>query len=180
MNKILSYIFKGLIALLPIIILFWLIKIVFDVFSGIIHYIFSSTSGSVVATIVICVLVAVFFFSIGFIVERKKEAIILKITELIIGKIPVVASIYSTLKEAVNLFSGKSVGGYLGVVFVELNGYKMMGFITKELEDSYWIFVPTTPNPTSGFLINAKKDAVEKSDLSVANGFKKLVSLGIK
>ena len=61
-----------------------------------------------------------------------------------------------------------------------LNDYKVMGFVTKEVGDFYWVFVPTTPNPTSGFLLQVKKDDVEKSDLSVANGFKKLVSLGIK
>ncbi|RAX53830.1 hypothetical protein CCY99_05465 [Helicobacter sp. 16-1353] len=180
MNTFLSYFFKGILALLPIIILLWLIKIVYNAISGIVYYIFSSTAGSFLATTIICILVIVFFFLLGFVVERNRDAIILKITELIIGKIPVIASIYSTLKEAVNLFSGKSADNYLGVVYVTINDYKVMGFVTKELEDSYWVFVPTTPNPTSGFLLNAKKDSVEKSDLSVANGFKKLVSLGIK
>ena len=122
----------------------------------------------------------VLLFLLGFIVEKNKEAIFLKITELLIGKIPVIASIYSTLKEAINLFSGKNTENYLGVVYITLNDYKVMGFVTKEVGDFYWVFVPTTPNPTSGFLLQVKKDDVEKSDLSVANGFKKLVSLGIK
>lgn len=180
MNTFLSYTFKGLLALLPIIILLWLIKIVYNAISGIVYYIFSSTAGSFIATSIICALVLLFLFLLGFVVERNKEAIFLKATELIIGKIPIIASIYSTLKEAINLFSGKNTDNYLGVVYVTINNYKLMGFVTKELEDSYWVFVPTTPNPTSGFLLNTKKDNVEKSDLSVASGFKKLVSLGIK
>ncbi len=180
MNTFLSYIFKGIIALLPIIILLWIVRFLYGVISRMIFYIFSSTQESVTATIIICVLMLVFLFVLGFVVEKNKEAILLKVTELFIGKIPILAPIYSTLKEAVNLFSGNSADNYLGVVYVKINDYKAMGFVTKELEDSYWVFVPTTPNPTSGFLINAKKDSVEKSDLSVANGFKKLVSLGIK
>ena len=79
-----------------------------------------------------------------------------------------------------SLFSAKGTENYLGVVWIKIGTHKVMGFITKELEDSYFVFVPTTPNPTSGFLLNVKKDEVEKSDLSVANGFKKLISLGIK
>ena len=180
MNQFLSYIFKGILALLPIIILIWLMKIVYNSISSIVGYIVSISSQSLVATIIVCILVIVLFFLLGFIVEKNKNAILLKIAELIIGKIPVVASIYSTLKEAINLFSGKNTGNYLGVVYVTLNDYKMMGFVTKEVDDEYWVFVPTTPNPTSGFLLKVKKDSVEKSDLSVANGFKKLVSLGIK
>lgn len=180
MNKLLSYIFKGILALLPIIILIWLIKIVYNSISGIVGYIFSLSSQSLIATITVCILVIVLLFLLGFIVEKNKEAIFLKITELLIGKIPVIASIYSTLKEAINLFSGKNTENYLGVVYITLNDYKVMGFVTKEVGDFYWVFVPTTPNPTSGFLLQVKKDDVEKSDLSVANGFKKLVSLGIK
>lgn len=180
MNTFLSFIFKGILALLPILILVWILKFVYGIISSIVYEIFSFTQGSFVATAIICVLVLLLFFMLGFIVERNKEAILLKITELVIGKIPVVASIYATLKEAINLFSGKNTESYLGVVFVKINDCKVMGFVTKEVDDTYWIFIPTTPNPTSGFLINAKKDSVEKSDLSVANGFKKLISLGLK
>lgn len=180
MNTLFSFIIKGLLALLPIIILFWLLKIVYSTASNIIYDIFASTEGSITATIVIIISVITFLFSLGYIVERNKETILLKVAELAIGKIPVISSIYSTLKEVVNLFSGRGSDNYLGVVWIKMGDIKLMGFVTKEIEDTYWVFVPTTPNPTSGFLINVKKDSVEKSDLSVANGFKKLVSLGIK
>lgn len=180
MNTFFSFIVKGLLALLPIIILVWLLKLVYSTVSSVVYDIFASTEGSIVATVIILVLVVVFLFVLGYIVEKNKEAILLKFAELAIGKIPVVSSIYSTLKEVVNLFSGRGSDNYLGVVWVTMGDIRVMGFVTKEVDDRYWVFVPTTPNPTSGFLINVKKDSVEKSDLSVANGFKKLVSLGIK
>lgn len=179
MKLFLSYILKGLIALLPIIILVWLLSIVYDITYALTSQVFFLT-GNLISTITICVLMLVFLLVIGYIVDKNKEVILLKLMEILIGKIPIISPIYSTLKEAINLFSGKKTDNYLGVVWVSLNDYKIMGFVTKELEDSYWIFVPTTPNPTSGFLLNAKKDSVEKCDLSVADGFKRLVSLGIK
>ncbi|WP_181881809.1 DUF502 domain-containing protein [Helicobacter sp. MIT 14-3879] len=178
--KILFYIIKGLLAILPVIILIWIINIVYNFITNIIDSIFSITYGNLTSTIIVCVLMIVSLFSLGLIVEKNKEAIFIKITELIIGKIPLISSVYSTLKEVINLFSGKGADSYLGVVYVHIGEYKTMGFVTKELEDSYWVFVPTTPNPTSGFLLNVKKDSVEKSNLSVADGFKKLVSLGLK
>ena len=180
MNTFFSFIIKGLLSLLPIIILIWLLKIVYVAIGNIIYYIFSSTEESFLATSIILICLFVFLFVLGYIVEKNKETILLKAMELVIGKIPVISSIYATLKDIVNLFSGKASDNYLGVVYVKFGDVKAMGFVTKELEDSYWVFVPTTPNPTSGFLINVKKESVEKSDLSVANGFKKLVSLGLK
>ena len=44
----------------------------------------------------------------------------------------------------------------------------------------FWVFVPTTPNPTSGLLVRVEKDKIERTDISVADGLKKVVSLGIK
>lgn len=180
MKLFISYIIKGLLAVLPVVILLWIISIVYNFIASIIDSIFSITQGNIISTTIVCVLMVVFLFSLGFIVERNKEAIFLQVTDMIIGKIPLISSVYSTIKEVVNLFSGKGADNYLGVVYVKIGDYKTMGFVTKEVDDIYWVFVPTTPNPTSGFLLQVKKDDVEKSDLSVANGFKKLVSLGLK
>lgn len=180
MKKLLNYTLKGLFAVLPIIILLWILKIVYNFIAQIVDSIFSITQGSLIFTIIICVLMFVFFVALGIVVERNKEAIFLKMLDIIIGKIPLVSSIYATIKEIINLFSAKNSNNYLGVAWIKIGEHKVMGFITKELEDSYFVFVPTTPNPTSGFLLNVKKDEIEKSDLSVANGFKKLISLGIK
>lgn len=178
--KPLNLIFKGIIAISPVIILLWILKIIYGFFANIVESIFSITQGSLVSTIIICVLVLLFLLLLGLVVEKNREEIFLKIADLIIGKIPLVSSIYATIKEIVNLFSAKGSDNYLGVVWVTISGHKVMGFITKEDSEDYFVFVPTTPNPTSGFLLKVKKDSVEKSDLSVANGFKKLVSLGIK
>lgn len=178
--KVFNLAFKGVIALLPIIILLWILKIIYGFFANIVDSIFFITQGSIISTIVICALMLLFLIIMGAIVERNKEAIFLKIADLIIGKIPLISSIYATIKEIVNLFSAKGSENYLGVVWVKIGGYKVMGFITKEGDEEYFVFIPTTPNPTSGFLLKVRKDEVEKSDLSVANGFKKLVSLGIK
>lgn len=180
MKKLLNYTLKGLFAVLPIIILLWILKIVYGFIANIIDSIFSITQGDFVFTAIICALMLVFFITLGIVVERNKEAIFLKMLDIVIGKIPLISSIYATIKEIMGLFSAKGTENYLGVAWIKIGTHKVMGFITKELEDSYFVFVPTTPNPTSGFLLNVKKDEVEKSDLSVANGFKKLISLGIK
>jgi uncharacterized membrane protein len=48
----------------------------------------------------------------------------------------------------------------------------------KTAEPMVWVFIPTTPNPTSGFLILVPEAKVTKLDMSVAEGIKYIISLG--
>ena len=66
-------------------------------------------------------------------------------------------------------------------------GTYSIGFLTSEQheevqkktkEDVVCVFVPTTPNPTSGFLLLVPKEKVTKLDMSVAEGIKYIISLG--
>jgi uncharacterized membrane protein len=66
-------------------------------------------------------------------------------------------------------------------------GIYSIGFLTSEQRDEVQqktrekvvcVFVPTTPNPTSGFLILVPEEKVTKLDMSVADGIKYIVSLG--
>lgn len=175
---------KGLLALAPIIILLWLLKFAYDFIAHIIGAIFDTTEHNMFATIMIlAILLGILLYS-GHLLEKKKDFILLKISEFFIGKIPFVASIYNVIKDMVKMFSGGNDKQYLGVGYIRLGDQEVVGFITKEEQNDegefLWVFVPTTPNPTSGFLFRVPKDKVKRSDLSVAEGFKKVVSLGIK
>jgi uncharacterized membrane protein len=66
-------------------------------------------------------------------------------------------------------------------------GMYSMGFITSEQQDEVrmktgqklvCVFIPTTPNPTSGFLVMTPESEVTKLDMSVADGIKYIISLG--
>ena len=59
-----------------------------------------------------------------------------------------------------------------------------LGFVTSEStnkqgESFYHLFIPTTPNPTSGFFLIAPKEDVTQSDISVEEGFRMIVSSGM-
>lgn len=175
---------RGLLALAPIIILLWLLKFAYDFIAHIIGAIFDTTEHNMFATIAILVILLGILLYSGHLLEKKKDFILLKISEFFIGKIPFIASIYNVIKDMVKMFSGGNDKQYLGVGYIKLGEQEVIGFITKEESNErgefLWVFVPTTPNPTSGFLFCAPKDKVRRSDLSVAEGFKKVVSLGIK
>ena len=102
--------------------------------------------------------------------------------------VPVVNKFYGAIKQVNEAFSGDK-NSFKTVVMVEFPsaGIYSIGFITndqngevqqKTKEKVVCVFVPTTPNPTSGFLILVPEDKVKKLDMSVADGIKYIVSLG--
>jgi len=102
--------------------------------------------------------------------------------------VPVVNKFYGAIKQVNEAFSGNK-NSFKTVVLVEFprEGMYSVGFITSEQraevqqktkEKVVCVFIPTTPNPTSGFLVLVPEDKVTKLDMSVADGIKYIVSLG--
>ena len=106
--------------------------------------------------------------------------------ESIFKKIPLIDTIYGTTKQLIETVSGSNNDSFQKVVYVEYPriGMWTLGFVTSEStnqanEEFYHIFVPTTPNPTSGFfLIIAKEDATP-ADIDVEEAFNMIVTSGI-
>ena len=104
-------------------------------------------------------------------------------------RVPLLNKIYGTIKQVNEAFSTGSKTSFKTVVLVEFprEGSYSVGFITSEQNEALDrktgrklvnVFIPTTPNPTSGFLILVPEDKVTKLDMSVAEGIKYIISLG--
>lgn len=171
---------KGLITLLPIIISIWLFSYVYALIKDIFHYVFGITDNNIFATVFIFSFTLAFLYYIGYLIEKNREFLLLKFTELVIDRIPVVKTVYSTVKDIINLFSGSKTDNYLGVAYVKFAHTKVLGFITKKEKNEVTVFVPTTPNPTTGILFICDEKDVEMTDMEVKDGFKKIISLGMK
>ena len=108
--------------------------------------------------------------------------------DLAMMNVPMVNKFYGAIKQVNEAFSGNK-NSFKTVVLVEFprEGMYSVGFITndqrgevqqKTKEKVVAVFIPTTPNPTSGFLVLVPADKVTKLDMSVADGIKYIVSLG--
>lgn len=109
---------------------------------------------------------------------------LLKTGEDFLTRIPLVKSIYSSSKQLIQVFQdGKS--SYRKAVFVEWPrpGVKAIGFVTAEVElngvSMVVVYLPTMPNPTSGFALYFRADEVEESSMSVEDAVKFVVSGGV-
>jgi uncharacterized membrane protein len=104
-------------------------------------------------------------------------------------KVPLLNKIYGATKQVNDAFSSTNKTAFRTVVLVEFPraGLFSVGFITSEQHDEIQaktkervvcVFIPTTPNPTSGFLVLIPETEVIKLDMSVADGIKYIISLG--
>jgi uncharacterized membrane protein len=104
-------------------------------------------------------------------------------------RVPVLNKIYGTIKQVDAAFKSGKNSSFQTVVLVEYprEGIYSVGFITSEQADEVLektgkkcvcVFIPTTPIPTGGFLIVVPEEKVIKLDMSVADGFKYIISLG--
>jgi uncharacterized membrane protein len=109
-------------------------------------------------------------------------------TDRVLMRVPLLNKFYSAIKQVNDAFAGNK-HSFKTVVLVEFPGpgNYSVGFITSEQQGEIQqktgknlvsVFVPTTPNPTSGFLILVPEEKLTKLDMSVTDAIKYIVSLG--
>ena len=132
MPTFLRLIGKGLLALAPVIILLWILTFAYGILARIIGVIFNTTANNTTATFAIIVILLLILAYAGYLLEKNKDFILLKLSEFVIDKIPGVASVYHVIKDMVKMFSGSGGAEYLGVGYLRLGEHQVVGFITKE------------------------------------------------
>jgi len=111
--------------------------------------------------------------------------------EAILGRIPLVRTIYSSVKQVTETLLATKSTAFRKVVLVEFprKGTWSVGFLTnREVitaaastsgRDLVSVFVPTTPNPTTGFIMMLPAEEVTELPISVEDGFKYIISMGV-
>ncbi len=125
-------------------------------------------------------------FLLGLLVTNFVGRKAIAFVENVLLKVPIVSSIYNTSKQIVQTFSPENRKAFQKVVWLEYprKGIWSLGFVTgQSLSDNgvpfYNIFIATTPNPTSGFVIFVPESEAIESGMSIEEGFKLLISGGM-
>ena len=114
---------------------------------------------------------------------------LIQATEALILRVPLMNKVYSTIKQVNEAFSTGKKSAFKTVVLIQFprQGIYTIGFITSEQnaevqaktrEKIVCVFVPTTPNPTSGWLALVPEKDVIRLQMSVADAIKFIISLG--
>ena len=193
----------GLIVAAPILVTLWLVTLLFDQVSS---YIAPALFGLArffgfagepmrgwIETIVQLLSVGVGaagIFLIGLLAENVLGRQLLKGLEWLLMQIPFIRGIYSATRQFLETFSGDSTKAFRKVVLFEYprKGLWTMGLLTGDAkgevaeripEKMVSVFVPTTPNPTSGWLIFVPVESVQELDMDVDDAFKMIISGGV-
>ncbi len=127
---------------------------------------------------------------IGFLAAGYLGRMTMRIGERIVGRVPIVRSVYSWTKQVMETVLSRQSTAFREVVLIEYPrpGCWAVGFITGRTVGEvqritaatvYNVFVPATPNPTTGFLLFVPKQDVHHLDLTVEEGIKLVISGGI-
>jgi len=187
--KLRNYFFAGVVVLIPIGITVYLTIIIINISSKILpkeinpnHYLPYNIPG-VEIIITLFLITFIGWLSLSFLGKR-----VLDLFNKILKKIPIVRTIYSAIGQMIETFS-KSDKERKNVVLVEYprKGTWAVGFATKDNvgeiknktnKNLVNVFVPTTPNPTSGFLLMFPKEDIVYLDMSFEEASKFIVSAG--
>ena len=110
--------------------------------------------------------------------------------ERVLNRIPLVRSIYSSVKQISSTIFNPSGRSFRKVVMLQYprKGLWSIGFLTNDnlggemtaIDDRLVsVFIPTTPNPTSGFIIMVRSDELTELDMNIEEAFKFIISMGV-
>lgn len=195
-RKLETYFITGILIIAPLVITFYILEILFDFLDGILRpFVLPVIKEKYIGGISL-VLLVVLITIVGAVGRIAIFKGMVEEIEKNITKIPLVGGIYSTIKEASSMLLEREK--FLGAVLVEFprEGVYSIGFKTapasKKLSDAVagtkvkgetgeefvHIFIPTVPNPTTGFLIAVPEKGIIKLDMSVEEAAKLLLSAG--
>ena len=177
--------FAGIFAIVPIALTFYIIKIIIVFLNQLTAPFLERVQLEIPGLGV--VLTILIIFALGIFVTNVLGRKLFSWAERLIASIPLVKNIYSTIKQITNAFSGAvNTDNYQRVIYIQYPRPDLwtISFVTGESVDKsgvryYHVFVPTTPNPTSGvFIIIPQDDAVD-AEMTVEEGLKAVISGGL-
>lgn len=194
MNRLKTYFLAGLIVILPAAVTVYALVVLSRFFDGLLSRVlyYVPAIGPLLAAIP----------GSGLVITAVTVVIIGMVTTNVVGRravgywdrfflgVPIARGIYNSTKQIVDAFLAQGNSAFQQVVLVEYprKGMFALGFLTGEMKgevtertqsDLLTVFVPTTPNPTSGMLVLVPRDEVRRLDMPVDDGLKLIVSGGV-
>ena len=193
-NKFKYYIFIGFFSIFPIGATVWLLKWLLTVLVGPAQSItkillpsstlFNATQ-PYASWVIGFILTVSFVFTFGFLVSSFFGRILFSKIEQIIAQIPIVNTLYKTIKSVIESISNSQNDAFQKVVMLEYprKGIWTLALVTGESKNKdgkkfYHLFLPTSPNPTSGYMLYIATSDVKEIDMSSEEAIKIIISGG--
>lgn len=193
-KRLKRYFVTGLLVLVPLFVSLKILMLIVDFMDSLMRFLppqlrpenhlpYDIPGIGVVITLVVIVI-------IGFLTTNFLGKSIVRLYEAMLIRIPILKTVYKASKQFVQTFFAEDNDGFSKVVLIEFprKGLYAIGFVTCRTrgevqkltpEDTINIFIPTTPNPTSGFYFAVPKTDVMPLKMTVEDAFKVIMSGGM-
>ena len=183
-QNIRSKLFAGIATAIPLFLTYFLLKFLFQTLDDMSTPILDKFGIEIPGLGILLTLALI--FSLGALVTNFLGRKIFNLGEKIVKRVPIVNTIYSTLKQITDTFTKGTSDTFEGAVYIQYprQGLWTMAFIsgqskTKDGVAYYHLFVPTTPNPTSGFFLMIPQVDAVPTGMSVDDGLITIISGGM-
>ncbi len=188
----------GLLLILPVYVTYFVVKFLFGFVGGTLSPVIKkilqfygvalprSSLDEFIITFLGLILTFISLYFIGIFAANFVGKAIITYFENLLTKTPVVKNIYSSVKQIIHSVSLPGKQAFKRVVLIDFpkEGTKSIGFVTGSTQYNndkrmITVFIPTTPNPTTGFIVFVHEDSVTDTNLTVEEAFKTLFSGGV-
>ncbi len=186
-----NYLLTGVLVLVPLMVTIYIMFAVFQLTDGLLGVAVSRAIGYTIPGVGL-ILTAIICVTVGMIAQNYFGKRIILGIEASLERIPVVRSLYHGIKQVADVVIQKNRGEFKRVVMLEYpkENCWVIGFVTADFiiplrdenldnKDMVTIFVPTTPNPTSGFLLIIEESRIIDTHLDIEDAMKVVISGGL-
>jgi uncharacterized membrane protein len=190
--------FSGLLLLAPLIVTIWALTRIIDLVGGTFRPVFffylppaltDHAAMAVAFDLLTTLLVVALITGLGYISRDVFGRYVVAAAERFMQRIPGLGAVYNTVKQVADTFGPKNRQHLNKVVLVEFprRGTWALGFLTSKVQgeaqektaaDVWTVYVPTTPIPTSGFLILVPRADIIELEMTTGEGMKMIISGG--
>lgn len=179
LKTIINYVLIGVIGFLPIALIFQIIIYVELFLKDFVLLVHGKYENPLVTIALFAAAIALLYY-FGRQLKQDK-AHLLYYLEAFIQRIPIIGSIYRVTRKLLRLFLTTDESQVREVVYVEYpkDGMWVPAYVTNRIDDCYILYVPTSPNPTSGFTVIVHKSKIIKSNMDIEEVSSFVISVGV-
>jgi len=178
-KKLVRYTFVGALSLFPLVLVLIVVNFIKGLGVNAYFKLYDITDSSGI-TVALLIFVLALFMVLGYSIERYGRSIIVSLIDKIFEKIPAINTVYSVSKKLANMITGKDDGGKKEVVLMEYpkDDVWVPAYILNRHDGVCVLFIPTSPNPTSGYTVLIKEELVIRTSLSFEEASTFIISMG--
>lgn len=180
-RKFLDYFLLGVLSVLPILVVVQIVvlieRLLRDTFLSVHGYYENYWMTAFLFTITILLLIF-----LGYRIRHGKgKTYMVSLLESYLEKLPILSTVYRVSKKIIGIFSGEGQDKPREVVYVEYpkDDVWVPAYVTNQKGELYVLYVPTSPNPTSGFTVMVHESKIVRSTMTFEEASSFVISVGV-